>query len=331
MLYAGLDVHKEFVQAAWVNSKNQVVREERFATDPEGLRGLCEATRKTRCVVESSTSCFQVYDALQDSGVRVRVAHPLRVKAIASAKVKTDKVDAITLAQLERANLIPEAHIPSKATRELRLLVRQHVALTKQSTRLKNGVRSLFLKQGVKTPANLFDSRKRASEYAGRLTGSSALSAKQLVDQLRFVKQQRSQVDEVIEQAAKKNEDAVLLKTIPGVGWFSALALASEIDGVQRFPDAERLQSYAGLVPSVRQSGNVSRTGRISKQGNSLMRWVLVQDAWIAVRNSKRFRKLFVRVGRRHGHKRAIVAVARKMLRCAFFMLSRKQAFDENA
>ena len=111
--YGGLDVHKDFVQACWVNNKNEVVREDRFDTTPDGLAALCGAAHGTHCVLESSTACFQVYDALQDAGVRVRVAHPLRVKAIASAKVKTDKVDAKTLAQLECANLVPEAHIPS--------------------------------------------------------------------------------------------------------------------------------------------------------------------------------------------------------------------------
>lgn len=332
MLYGGLDAHKDFVQACWVDDGNKVVREERFDTTPSGLDCLCQAARGSRCVVESSTACFQTYDALNDAGVQVHAAHPLRVKAIASAKIKTDKIDALTLAQLERADLIPEAHIPSKQTRDLRLLVRQRKFLSEQGTRLKNRVRSAFLKQGIKTPPNLFT--KRAwKETVLQTSGNAKLAAEQMAAQLNFLRKQRNELDGKIQLAAESLEDAKLLQTIPGVGWFSALLLAVEIDGVNRFADEEHLQSYAGLVPSIRQSGSVSHSGHISKQGNSLMRWILVQDAWIAVRKSKRFRKAFVKTGRKNKHrsKIAIVAVARKMLRCAYFMLRRRQAFSENA
>lgn len=330
MLFGGLDAHKDFVQACWVDGKNKVVREERFDTSPTGLQRLCQAARGSRCVIESSTACFQTYDALNDAGVQVHAAHPQRVKAIASAKIKTDKIDARTLAELERADLIPEAHIPSKQTRDLRLLVRQRIFLTQQTTRLKNRVRSTFLKQGIRTPSNLF-TKQAWKETVLHTSGNAKLAAEQMAAQLEFLLKQRKELDGGIQLAAESLDDAKLLKTMPGVGWFSALLLAVEIDGVNRFADAEHLQSYAGLVPSTRQSGNVSHSGHISKQGDALMRWVLVQSAWIAVRQSKKFRKTFSKIGRKHGCKHAIVAVARKMLRCAYFMLARKQAFSENA
>lgn len=330
MLYGGLDAHKDFVQACWVDGKNRVVKEGRFDTTPRGLSRLCQAARGSRCVIESSTACFQTYDALREAGLRVRVAHPSRVKAIASAKIKTDKIDARTLAELERADLIPEAHIPSKETRELRLLVRQRVSLTKDSTKLKNRVRSLFLKQGIKTPTNLF-TKLAWKQTLANSSGNAKLAAEQMAAQLDLHDKQRAELSKKIQLSAESMDDAKLLKTIPGVGWFSALLLAAEIDGVNRFADEEHLQSYAGLVPSTRQSGNVSHSGHISKQGNSLMRWILVQDAWIAIKHSKKFRKTFVKVSRKHDVKIAIVAVARKILRCAYFMLSRRQAFSENA
>ena len=124
MLFGGLDVHKDFVQACWINQDNQVVKEERFETTPAGIQALCSFAQGSRCVIESSTACYPVFDALNEANVSVRVAHPLRVKAIASAKIKTDKIDAHTLAQLEMANLIPEAHLPGKQTREWRELIR---------------------------------------------------------------------------------------------------------------------------------------------------------------------------------------------------------------
>jgi len=328
--YGGLDVHKDFVQACWVDGRNKVVLEERFDTTPSGLGRLTEQARGSRCVIESSTACFQVYDALQEAKVRVRVAHPLKVKAIASAKIKTDKIDARTLAQLERADLIPEAHIPNKLTRELRELVREHVSSTQERTRIKCRVRALLLKHGVAAPRNLFTKTNTAWALT-QFQDASLLALQQAFERLQLLKTQREKVDALIEEKAKENKDAVLLKTIPGVGWFTALVLSAEIDGVKRFPDAEHLASYAGLTPSVHQSANVKRSGPISRQGNKLMRWTLVQAAWLAVRESRKCRKLFTRLSRKKGVKKAIIAVARKLLTYSYFMLKNNEVFDENA
>ncbi len=330
MNYGGLDVHKEFVQACWVNQQNEIIREERFETTSTGIQGLCHAAQGSRCVVESSTAVYPVYDALQSAGIPVHAAHPFRVKAIASAKLKTDKVDARMLAQLECANLIPEAHLPNKETREQRELVRQHVSLTDKSTALKCRVKSVLTKNGIPAPQTLFNKRKKLDGLKS-LPYVANLVVQQSLDQLEFINHQRERVDALIDNAAAKHPDAVLLNTIPGVGNFSAFLLASAIDGVHRFSGPEHLVSYAGLAPSTRQSGNVTHTGPISKKGNSLMRWVLVQCAWTAIRKSKKFRKRFVKIGRKHGSKCAIVAVARKMLTVAYFMLSRREVYSETA
>jgi len=329
MSYGGLDVHKDFVQACWVNQDNQVVREKRFETTPAGIQALCACAQGSQCVVESSTAVYPVYDALQDARVQVHVAHPFRVKAIASAKVKTDKVDARTLAQLECANLIPEAHLPCKQTREWRELIQQHIVITNETTRIKNQTRAKLLKKGIRI-TNPFTKKNQAA-LLNESTPMTKLALEQAFQRLRFLQQQRKTVDELIESEAQLHPDAVLLKTLPGCGWFSALLLASAIDGVARFPDAEHLISYAGLAPSTRQSGNVTRTGHISKQGNSKMRWVLTQIAWRAVRQSKKFRKKFIKLGRKKKKTIAVIAVARKLLTVAYFMLSRREVYSEMA
>ena len=332
MLHVGLDTHKEFIQACFVNDEGKKIKEERYANAPIGLNKLCAAAQGNKCVLEASTSCITVYDALQTNGIRVRVANPLRIKAIASAKLKTDKVDAHMLAQLERADLIPEAHLPNKFTREMRELVRQHVSITNERTDIKNQIHALLSKNGIRLPFKSTFTQKSQTWLHKNTSGVPKLALGQLFQRIHLLNQQRQTVDAEIERQAQNNPDAVLLKTIPGLGWFSAFLLAVEIDGIERFVDEEHLQSYAGLVPSVRQSGNTTRTGHISKQGNRLIRWVLVQDAWMAIRSSKRYRKKYTRMVRRHKKKTvAILAVARKILRDAFFMLQRRQAFNENA
>ena len=331
MLHGGLDAHKDFVQACFVDDAGGVVREGKYPTTPEGLRKLCKDSSNAKCVLEASSSCLPVFDALQARGVRVRVAHPLKVKAIASAKLKTDKVDARMLAQLERADLIPEAHVPDKFTRELRQLVRQHVSLTQERTGIKGYVHALLLKNGLRTPFKNAFTNKAREHLSKNTAGILNLAFEQSFERITLLGKQRDAVDAEIEKQALLNPDAVLLKTIPGVGWFSALLLAVEIDGVKRFADHKHLQSYAGLVPSTRQSGTVKHSGPLSKQGNKLIRWALVQDAWVAIRHSKRFRKIYLRMARKKGVKKAIVVVARKILTSAFYMLQKREEFNENA
>src|SRR3990167_7002327 len=113
-MYVGLDVHKDFCQAAFVSSKGKVVKEKSFKNNTEGLEELAKATRKHNVVIESSSSSMRVYDALSKT-CKVKVAHPAKVKAIASARIKTDKIDARILAQLLRADLIPESFVPCEA------------------------------------------------------------------------------------------------------------------------------------------------------------------------------------------------------------------------
>ena len=156
MDFAGLDAHKESVQACLKGDAGQLLKEQRFGTTDTGLEKLYQTVKNARCVIEASTACYPVYDYLHDRGVQIRVAHPKRVKAICSAKLKTDKVDARMLADLERANLIPEAHIPSKEVRDKRDLVRHHISLTKQRTRLINQTKASLLRYRVRLPKNIF-------------------------------------------------------------------------------------------------------------------------------------------------------------------------------
>ena len=150
-MYVGLDVHKEFCQAAFVNGKGKLVREERFDTNEEGLKKLIKSTTKSKVVLEASTSSLHVYDILCKT-CDVTVAHPLKVKAIASAKIKTDKIDARILAQLLRADLIPKAYFPSQEQRAVRSLVWHRIVLRRMTTRIKNQMRSILSKEGIKSP-----------------------------------------------------------------------------------------------------------------------------------------------------------------------------------
>jgi len=153
----------------------------------------------------------------------------------------------------------------------------------------------------------------------------------QSLQHIQELEKKKDQIDALIEKQAKKNTQAVLLQSIPGVGWFTAYLVIVFIDEIKRFPSPEQLVSYVGLAPSIYQSGNTTHFGHISKHGRSELRWALGQCSWIAVRKTNKFRKKYLKIKRKHGKKKAITAVARKMLTVMYYMLKRNEVFNENA
>jgi transposase len=135
--------------------------------------------------------------------------------------------------------------------------------------------------------------------------------------------------DEVIKKMAGESSQAQLLMTMPGIGPFSSLLILSEIGDIQRFPDAEHLCSYGGLVPSIHASGGKSHHGHITKQGSKWIRWILIENSLHAIRKTWRYGRLYVRVNKKHGHNAGRTAVARAMLKSIFHMLRKKEAFED--
>jgi transposase len=329
-MYVALDAHRDFCQAAFGDSSGRLTREERFETDEAGLSRLVKATRKAKVVLEASGFSMCIYDALCDT-CEVKVAHPSRVKAIASARIKTDKIDARTLLQLLRADLIPEAYVPSREQRQVRELVRHRVALKRTSTRIKNQITSIFTRENIKVPgSDKFGKKGLAFMRTAKLQETHRISVDSLLLVLDAINKQVAEANKRIEVRASQNEYARLLITHPGVGLLTALAVASEVDDINRFPSYKHFCSYIGIIPSVYQSGSTDRKGHITKQGNTMLRWMLVQCARIAVRCSKRFKKKYTKL-LKNGVKenKAIVAIARIIAVDMYFMLVKNEPYRE--
>ena len=325
--FCGLDVHKESIQACILDEKGNVIREQRFANNSIGLNKLLNQVTGSRCVMESSTSCFSVYDFLNDKGITVRVAHPKKLKAISSAKVKTDKIDAMVLAQLERTDYIPEAYIPSKETRQLRDLAVHHLQLTKQKTRVNNQLKALLTKNGIAISTNPFTKTGKKLLDLTNMPQSIRLIANQSIEEYLRIEKDRDEIDQEIEKIAKENKNAVLLKSMPGVGWLSAFIIATQIDKIERFPSPENLVSYAGLCPTTRQSGENIHTGKINKDSCRILRWILIQDAWASVKHCQYFKKIYKKLCKKKTKQKAIVGIAKRMLTIMYFMLRDQTVF----
>jgi transposase len=234
--------------------------------------------------------CGPVYNLLEPHGVGVTLAYPQRVRAIAHAKVKTDKVDSRTLAHLLRADLIPPAYVPPREIRELRELLRARYAWTQQRTRAKNRIHGLLAKRGYQSPMrDLFG--KKGRHWLEELSLDQV--ARTLVErELRLIESLDHLVEEAsqeIEQRAEGNPQAQLLMTMPGVGYYTAMLLIAELGDVTRFLSAKHVVAYAGLAPPVRSSGGAVHIGRITRRGSAYLRWILTEASHRAVRLSPLF------------------------------------------
>lgn len=188
-------------------------------------------------------------------------------------------------------------------------------------TEVKNGVHALLDKHGLKCPCKTLFSKKGVNWLSGLKLGftDDAVLTSELA-LLGTLDEQIAFIEAKITTVAVNDERVRLLMTMPGLGYFAASLLVAEICDIHRFTSDKRLVSWAGLAPSVRQSGQRGVAGRVTKQGNKLVRWVMVQAAHVASLHDERFKEFYERYARRKGGQKAVVAVAHEMLRIVYFM-----------
>lgn len=331
MNYYGIDVHKKYSVFARMDERGKVLEEGRIDNTPEAVAAMLEpAQGDAQVVLEACGLWPYFYDLLEPQGVAVSLAHPQRVKAIAHAKVKTDKVDARTLAHLLRADLIPQSYAPPREIRELRELLRARYAWTQQRTRAKNRIHGLLAKRGYQAPVkDLFGQKGR------RWLEDLPLDpvARTLTErELRLIQSLDGLIEEASQEIlarAEADPRAQLLMTMPGVGYYTAMLLLAELGDVTRFPSAKHVVAYAGLAPRVRSSGGTTHIGRITRQGSSYLRWILTEAAHRAVRLSPYFGELFRKQLARRGLQRAMITIARKLLSIAYGILKHGRPYED--
>lgn len=331
MEYYGVDVHKRYSVFARMDERGRVLTEGRIDNSPEAIAAMLAPSKgKAQVVLEASGLWPYFYDIFEAQGVQVSLAHPQRVKAIAHAKVKTDKVDARTLAHLLRADLIPAAYVPPQEIREMREILRARYAWTQQRTRAKNRVHGLLAKRGYQAPVtDLFGRKGRAWLAALPLDQTARTLVERELHLVDALDNLIAESSEEMRYRAGKEPKAQLLMTIPGVGYYTALLLMAELGDVARFPTAKHVVAYAGLAPRVRASGGVVHIGRITKQGSPYLRWILTEAAHRAARLSPSFRELFLRKKAQRGVQRAMITVTRQLLSCAYGVLKHSRPYEE--
>ena len=324
MMHAvGIDLHRSRSHVAVIDDRGDVLLSRRIINDPETfLTLLGEIDGECRIALEATYGWEWLADVLQDAGYELHLAHPLRTKAIASARVKTDAVDARTLAHLLRTDLLPEAYIAPRELRDLRDLLCHRVALTRMRAALKNRVGAILAKCGIARPySDMFG--PGGTRFLAELELREA-SRRRLDSTLALIgdfTREIAATTKEIDQRAKADPYVDVLCQIRGVGRYIAMLVIAEVGDITRFHTARRLCAWAGMTPTVRSSDMRTRLGHISHQGSPALRWALVEAAQHAATGGGPLRQSYERIAKRRGKQVAKVAVARKILTLCFYGL----------
>lgn len=328
MNYVGADLHKKTITLCVMDQNRKVLgRKTLYCVDPDSIREYLRAFQPFEIVVEATASYLWFAELVRPLARRVVLAHPSKLRVIAESTKKTDRLDAQTLAEFLARDMIPEAHQPGPRQRQHRALVRQRHYLRGRTTSVKNKIRRILGDYNADRK-DLF-SAERGLNYIQQVPLSDA--DRFVIDQLwaeylyhdRQTRDLQAQIKAFAAKAPTREAEArAVLKTIPYVGPVTIEVVVSELGDVQRFRNAKAAGAYSGLVPKVRQTGGKkSKELRITKEGSGILRWALVESAWRLVGHSPRWEQVYQRIKKHSGAKRAIVAVARKLMCVIYAML----------
>jgi transposase len=328
--YVGLDVHKHVIEGCFVDERGAVLKRCRFELDSLSLaefaRGHLLST--DHVALEATTNTWAVVRALQPHVAEVAVGNPLKIKHIAEAHVKTDKIDAEVLAQLLRCNYFPRVWQPDAATLALRELTARRTALIGERTAVRNRIHSTlamrlltYTKRDLFTKGGLLWLRQMPLDAQARLLIDAELVLHEALE---------AQIAALDGELARRGHDeprVKLLMTLPGVNIAVAEAVLAALGDASRFRDGDHAASYLGLVPKTRASADRSYQGSITKAGNSQARWMLVEAAHAVARHPGPLGHFFRKLAKKKSYNVAIVATARKLAVITWHMLAKNESY----
>ena len=314
MLIIGCDFHPSFEQIAFCDTTTGECGNRRLEHGGEAeafyrsLRG-----QPVRVGMEATGSARWFERLLADCGHQLWIGDPAQVRAAAPRKQKTDRRDADLLLQLLLEERFPRLTVPTAEQRDTRQLVLHRHRLVQMRTRVKNQLQALAMNEGVRQKRKLWSATGRAQLQALALPPWAATRRQDLLALLDDLDRRAALLDRAVQQQAEASEVVRRLRTHPGVGPVVALAFHLTLLDPHRFATSRQLASYLGLTPSEHSSGGRQRLGHISKQGNALLRGLLVEAAHVAVRFEPQWRRHYHRLAMKKNRSLAVVAIARKL------------------
>jgi transposase len=333
MIIVAIDLAISKSVACIYNQENGEHKFVTFPTKPQEIHDLMLEYGPDRVVIEICSIAGWVYDLITSMDIEVQVANPTNAAwKWKNVKRKTDRDDALKLAQLSAMNQLPVVYMADRDVRAWRKFINYRSSVVGRSTVIKNSIRSILAAECIKLSVG----KCGWTQKSLRKLDSMAISPEQLGPEplwkcqlwlelraLADVGKLLEQITSKLDEMAAKNEKVKLLQSIPGVGPRLAEVVVAYIDKAERFDNGKQVGCYAGLTPRQFQSGDMDRRGRISKKGNGLLRKMLISVSWLVLRYNDYFREIYNRVSG-PGHrdrKKGIVAVARRLLVCCWAML----------
>lgn len=333
-MYIGVDYHRKYSYMTVMDEKGKIVDQGQVANNAEAVKLFLQragVNGGSSAVMEATRNWTVMHDWLEELVDEVHLAHPLKVKAIAEAKIKTDRIDAGILAHLLRSDLLPAAYVPAPATREARNVLRQRMFFIRVRTMIKNRIWGLLDRY-----PDLAESRPCKELFSKQgLAWMESLSLKKrdremLDEDLKLyheLEERISRSEQLVQEMADGDKRVELLRTIPGIGKFFAVLIANEVDDISRFATEKKFFSYIGIIPSTFSSGGRTFHGRLTKQGNKYLRWALVEAIWPAVRSDPEVGAYYQKVKARKGANPAKIATARRLATIIYRILSQKRSY----
>jgi transposase len=325
-----LDVHRDFCEVA-IKEGGELRSAGRIATSLEQLELFARSLgADDQVALEATGAANAIAGILAPHVGRVVVANTRRVRAIAEAKVKTDKVDAQTLCELLDAGFLPATWSPDEQTRALRGLLGRRERLVRSRTRAKNAVHAALQRElkGRPPMSDVFGREGRGWLARLELPAHERQIVESCLREVDFLSQEIAALESELAKLALSSEQVKRLMSVPGVSLVSAATFVAVVGDIGRFETPKKLVGYVGLDPKVRQSGEqAARHGRISKQGSSAARHMLCEAAWIAVRTPGPMRAFYERLRARRGAQIALVATGRKLCVLFWHLLTREQDY----
>jgi transposase len=326
--YVGVDLHRNrFTVCVLAENGREYLSEYRLEQLPLFVRKLRPADE---LAVEVTTNTRLFYNAVVSHVAKVVVVNPTQFKVVRDSVKKTDPHDARTLAFFLSKGMLPEVRMKEKLHAQLASLTQTRDMLVKQRTALKNKVNNILSAHGINLPREKLSSDAALEEVLGR-TFEPIVQAelRVVVGQIRALNQSIAELEKTIKAEGPKLPGHRNLRSIKGIGDLGATVLLSVIGDIHDFADPGKLAAYFGIVPRVRNSNEIERSGRITKRGTKLGRTTLVQCALTAQRYSPYLAKFYSKVARRRGGGKAIIALARKFLGVIYHTLKNNWVFAD--
>ncbi len=329
-------IHKKYSYVVVKGREGKVERRGKINNSKGEFRQLPKPYQAGKVVMEATRNWGLVYDCLEEILDDVALAHPLEVRAIAEARIKTDKISGNILCDLLRSNLLPEAYVPNKETREAKNTLRQRMFFVRVQTMVKNRIYTILdrhpeIVSQAPDVSDVFGATGMEWLRQAVLPGQDNQLLASELELLKILKREISESNWMVKELARGGKRVKLLRSIPGLGPFFSVLVAKEIDDISRFRDDKKLCAYAGLVPSTYASGGKVFHDRITKTGNKWLRYALVEAVQPSITNDADLNAYYQRLKMRKGANAARVTTARRLLTIVYRVLSQERLYEKRS